>query len=172
MVADCPGEIQVRLRDEDGSSGLGVMTMQYLQQTLADAPDRMRQARNLHGRLALEATDADVIIMVDFRGDEIEIEDGPVPPVHAYVGGPYEALTDLLAGRANPLREHLRGRLRVRSTVGKPFFPYRVYNLLKLEVVEPRARARVTLAVGLVSGFVGAIAVALALRRSRTGGGT
>jgi putative sterol carrier protein len=172
MLTDCSGEIPVRLRDEDGSSGLGVMTMQYLQQTLADAPDRRRQARNLHGRLALEATDADVIIMVDFRGDQIEIEDGPVPPVDAYVGGPYDALTDLLAGRANPLREHLRGRLRVRSTVGKPFFPYRVYNLLKLEAAEPRARARVALAVGLFSGFVGAIAVALALRRSRTGGGT
>lgn len=172
MANSGPGDVQVRLRDEEGSSGLGLMTMQYLEQTLADAPERRRQARNLRGRLALEATDADVIITVHFRGGEIEIEDGSAPPVDAYVGGPYEALIDLLAGRANPLREHLRGRLRVRSALSKPFFPYRVYNLLKLETVEPKARARVALAVGLVSGFVGAIALALVLRRSRTGGGT
>jgi putative sterol carrier protein len=172
MAGSQPGEVQVRLRDEERSSGLGLMTMQYLQQTLADAPERRRQARGLHGRLALEATDAEVTITVNFRGDEIEIEDGSVPPVHAYVGGPYEALTDLLAGRVNPLREHLRGRLRVRSSLTRPFFPYRVYNLLKLEAAEPKARARVALAVGLISGFVGAIALALVLRRSRIGGGT
>ncbi|MDP2948673.1 MAG: SCP2 sterol-binding domain-containing protein [Chloroflexota bacterium] len=163
--------IPVRLLDGDASSGLGLMTMQYLEQTLEQAPHRRRQARNLHGRVALQATDADVTITVSFQGDEIEIQNGAVPPLDAYVGGPYEALTDLLAGRANPVLEHLRGRLRVRSRVRDLFLPYRVYNLLRLSPAGEGAAPRKWLWGAVVLAAVSAGVAVLILRRSRTGGG-
>jgi len=164
--------IPVRLLDGDASSGLGLMTMQYLEQTLEEAPHRRRQARNLHGRVALQATDADVTITVSFQGDEIGIADGAVPPLDAYIGGPYEALTDLLAGRANPLLEHLRGRLSVRSRLRNLFLPYRVYNLLRLRPAAEGARLRKWLWAALIlAGVSVGSAAVLILRRSRTGGG-
>lgn len=130
--------VGVHLPQGEASSGLALMTSQYLEQILAGAPARQRRARSLRGRLALEASDAAVTITVSFRGDRIDIEDGAVPPLDAYVAGPYIALADLLAGRANPLIEHLRRRLRVRSSLRRPFFPYRVYSLLRLTPAPER----------------------------------
>ena len=136
MKAEEQAQIQVRLSEGEASSGLALMTMQYLEQTLADDPAKRRQASKLRGRLGLEATDYDVVITITFRGDEIEVQDGAVPPLDAYIAGPYLSLVDLMGGRANPVREHLRGNLRVRSSLRCPLLPYRVYNLLKLRVLR------------------------------------
>ena len=154
-------EAAVRVRLLEASSGLALMTGQYLEQVLQGASAKQQRARSLRGRLALEATDAEVTITVSFRGDEIDIEDGAVAPLDAYVGGPYVALIDLLAGRANPLVEHLRGRLRVRSSLRRPFFPYRVYSLLRLTPAPERPW--LPWAVGLLVGGGVAAGVALAV---------
>jgi hypothetical protein len=154
-------EATVRVCLPQGGSGLALMTGQYLEQVLDGAPARQRRARSLRGRLALEASDAAVTITVSFGGDRIDIEDGAVPPLDAYVAGPYIALTDLLAGRANPLVEHLRGRLRVRSSLRRPFFPYRVYNLLRL--TRAPDRPWLPWVVGLLVGGGVAAGVALAV---------
>jgi len=153
--------VGVHLLQGEASSGLALMTGQYLEQILAATPAKQRRARSLRGRLALEATDADVVITVSFRGDRIDIEDGAVPPLDAYVGGPYVALIDLLAGRANPLVEHLRRRLRVRSSLRRPFFPNRVYSLLRLTPAPERPW--LPWAVGLLVGGGVAAGVALAV---------
>ena len=172
MNAEDQDGVQVRLVDGEASSGLALMTMQYLQQTLADDPAKQRQARNLRGRLGLEATDGEVTITIGFRGNEIDIQDGAVPPLDAYIAGPYLSLVDLMGGRANPVVEHLRGRLRVRSSLRRPFLPYRVYGLLKLSSARAEARARAWLWVALVlAGISLGIALALILRRSLTEGG-
>jgi hypothetical protein len=70
----------------------------------------------------------------------------------------------LLQGEGNPLLEHLRGRLRVRSSLRKPFFPLQVHGLMKLPPEERgRRRARsYVLATGLVALL--AVAVFLLLR--------
>jgi len=162
-MTDEGGTVRVRLPEGEESSGLGLMTGQYLEQILDAAPAKQRRARSLRGRLALEATDAGVTITVSFCGDRIDIEDGAVPPLDAYVGGPYVALTDLLAGRVNPVMEHLRRRLRVRSSLRRPFFPYRVYGLLRL--TPARERPWLPWAVGLlvVGGVSAAVALAIIL---------
>jgi hypothetical protein len=154
-------EAAVRVCLLEASSGLALMTGQYLEQILAATPAKQRRVRSLRGRLALEATDADVVITVSFRGDRIDIEDGAVPPLDAYVGGHYIALTELLAGRANPLIEHLRGGLRVRSSLRRPFFPNRVYSLLRLTPAPERPW--LPWAVGLLVGGGVAAGVALAV---------
>ena len=153
------GTVRVCPLQGGASSGLALMTGQYLEQILDAAPAKQRRARSLRGRLALEATDAGVTITVSFRGDRIDIEDGAVPPLDAYVGGPYVALTNLLAGRANAVMEHLRRRLRVRSSLRRPFFPYRVYGLLRL--APTRERPWLPWAVGLL--IVAAVSAGVAL---------
>ena len=156
-------ETAVRVRLLEASSGLALMTSQYLEQILAGAPTKQRRARSLRGRLALEATDADVTITVSFRGDRIDIEDGAVPPLDAYVGGPYIALTNLLAGRANPVIEHLRGRLRVRSSLRRPFFPYRVYSLLRLTPAPERPWLPWAVGMLVAAGVSTGVALAIVL---------
>ncbi len=156
-------EAAVRVRLLEASSGLALMTGQYLDQILAATPAKQRRVRSLRGRLALEATDADVVITVSFRGDRIDIEDGAVPPLDAYVGGPYIALTELLAGRANPLVEHLRRRLRVRSSLRRPFFPYRVYSLLRLTPAPERPWLPWAVGVLVAGGVAAGVALAVIL---------
>jgi hypothetical protein len=172
MEPEQQSEVQVRVPDGEASSGLALMTKQYLEQTLADDPAKQRRARNLRGRLGLEATDGEVIITISFQGNEIEIQDGAVLPLDAYIAGPYLSLVDLMGGRANPVVEHLRGRLRVRSSLRCPFLPYRVYGLLKLSPAQPEAGAGRWLWVALALGGLSlGIMLALILKRSLTEGG-
>lgn len=124
-------DIPVRLEDE-ATSGLASIVQQLLEQQLADSTRRRARASRLRGRLGLTATDYDASVTVDFRGDEIAISDGSAGPLDATIAGPYRSLTRLLQGRSNPLIEHLRGRLKVTSRMGKLFFPFRVHRLMKL----------------------------------------
>ena len=127
-----PTCLEVRLAD-GASSGLASIVQQFLAQQLADSERRRCRAARLHGRLGLTATDYRASVTVDFRGDEIAVSDGDAGPLDASIAGPYKALTELLQGRANPLREHLRGRLKVKSRLSNLLLPFRVHRLMKLD---------------------------------------
>ncbi|MGC2492777.1 SCP2 sterol-binding domain-containing protein [Candidatus Binatus sp.] len=117
----------------DGStSGLASIVQQFLEQQLVDSASRRRRASRLHGRLGLTATDYRASVTVNFRGDQIAVCDGSAEPLDASIAGPYRSLTELLQGRSNPLIEHLRGRLKVKSRLRNPFLPLRVLRLMKL----------------------------------------
>lgn len=155
------GSVPVRLQ-EGVDSGLAHIVQQYLEQDLAESPRKRRQARRLRGRVAFIASDYDTSVTVEFSGEEIDIWSGVRPPLDASIAGPYTVLTRLLQGEANPLVEHLRGRLVVRSRWRRPLLPLHVRNLMRL---EPEGGGRVApgwwpaAAVGLAVGA----AVALAL---------
>jgi hypothetical protein len=162
LVAEPPA---VAVRLEDGAeSGLASIVQQYLEQDLAEFAGKRRLAQRLHGRLAMTADDYGTSVTVEFRGDEIAIWDGERPPLDARIVGPYRGLTRLLQGETNPLVEHLRGRLHVRSTLRKPFFPFHVHSLMKL---PPEAKARrnhlAWAALLAAGGFAIGGAIALAL---------
>jgi putative sterol carrier protein len=123
--------LEVRLA-EGTSSGLASIVQQFLSQQLEESESRRRRASRLRGRLGLTATDYRAAVTVDFRGDAISISDGDAGPLDASIAGPYKSLTALLQGRINPLREHLRGRLKVRSRLSNPLLPFRVHRLMKL----------------------------------------
>ena len=123
--------IEVRLAG-GASSGLASIVQQYLEQQLAESDDRRARAARLRGRMSLTATDYDASVTVEFCGDRIAIWDGAQAPLDAKIAGPYIILTQLLQGRANPLIEHLRGRLKVSSRLRNFFLPLRVHNLMKL----------------------------------------
>ncbi len=162
MAAEHPA-VPVRLAD-GADSGLASIVQQYLEQNLAEFADKRRLARRLRGRLVMTAEDYDTTVTVEFRHGEITIWDGERPPVDASIVGPYQGLTRLLQGRANPLVEHLRGRLRVRSSLKRPFFPLHVHNLMKLPPEEGARRPARAWALAAGAGILaagGAIALVL-----------
>ncbi len=161
-MADPP----VRVRLGDGAeSGLANIVQQYLEQNLDESAQRRRRARRLRGRVAMTAADHEITVTLDFRGDEIMVWDGERGPLHASIAGPYQSLLGLLQGEGNALAEHLRGRLRVRSSLRKPFFPLQVQSLMKLPPAQRRQRHTryYVLAAGVVAAMVVA-AVFLLLR--------
>jgi hypothetical protein len=150
----------VRLAD-GAESGLANIVQQFLEQSLDDSEPRRRRAHRLRGRVAMTATDHQVTVTLDFRGEEVVVWDGAQEPLQASIAGPHRALVGLLQGEGNPLMEHLRGRLRVRSSLRKPFFPLQVHNLVKLPPEERgQRRARSYL---LAGGVVAVLAVAIFL---------
>ena len=149
----------VRVRLADGAeSGLANIVQQYLEQNLDESEQRRRRALGLHGRIAMTATDHEITVTLDFRGEEIVIWDGECGPLQASIAGPHPALLRLLQGAGNPLLEHLRGRLRVRSSLRKPFFPLQVHGLMKLPPEErDRRTTRSYLLVAGVAAIVAAV---------------
>jgi hypothetical protein len=161
-----PPAVPVRLAG-GADSGLASIVQQYLEQDLAEFADKRRLAGRLRGRLAMTAADYETTVTVEFRGGEIVIWDGEHPPLDASIVGPYRGLTRLLQGQANPLVEHLRGRLRVRSTLRRPFFPLHVHNLMKLPPEEGARRPAWALAAAGALAVGGAVALALWLNGRR-----
>ncbi len=158
--------LRVRLA-EGAESGLASIVQQYLEQDLAEFEKKRRQAARLRGRMAMTAADHDTTVTVEFKGDEIAVWDGEHPPLDASIVGPYRALVGLLQGESHPLLEHLRGRLRVRSSLRRPFFPFRVHSLMKLPPEEgeragPPAWAYALAGATAVALIGAAVAVALA----------
>jgi hypothetical protein len=156
------GTTAVRVRLVEGAqSGLASIVQQYLEQDLAEFEHKRRRASRLRGRVAMTASDHDTTVTLDFRGDEILIWDGEQPPLDASIAGPYRGLVQLLQGEANPLREHLRGLLRVRSSLRRPFFPLQVHRLMKLP--PDREARRRAWPYGLAAGLVLVVAAATIL---------
>jgi len=150
--------VKVRLA-EGAESGLANIVQQFLEQSLDESEPRRRRARRLRGRVAMTAADHEVTVTLDFRGEEVVVWDGAQEPLQASIAGPHRALVGLLQGEGNPLMEHLRGRLRVRSSLRKPFFPLQVHNLVKLPPEERgQRRARSYL---LAGGVVAVMAAAI-----------
>jgi len=154
--------IPIRVRLAEGAeSGLANIVQQFLEQSLDESESRRRRALGLRGRIAMTAADHQITVTLDFRGDEILVWDGEQGPLQASIAGPHRSLVGLLQGEGNPLLEHLRGRLRVRSSLRKPFFPLQVHGLMKLPP-EERGRRRARSYV-LVGGVVAVLAVAVFL---------
>jgi len=135
--AEVSPHVEVRLA-EGTSSGLASIVQQFLEQQLGESAQRRRRASRIHGRLGLIATDYCAAVTVEFGGCEIAVRDGTGEPLDASIAGTQRALTKLLQGEANPLIEHLRGRLRVTSKMRNLMLPLRVHRLMKLAPADGR----------------------------------
>jgi putative sterol carrier protein len=120
-------------RAETAGSGFAMIVEQYLQQNLEEFEDRRNKARKLRGRVAMVAQDYDQAVTLVFEGEEVGILDGEAEPLDAAIRGDYQTLVDLIQGDDNPLKAHLFGRIKVRSSIRRPFLPLHVHNLMKLE---------------------------------------
>lgn len=131
-MAEAAAGITIK-RSEDAESGFALMMEQFLRQSLEDSQERRRRAKTLRGSIAMSAVDYDQTVTIQFAEDYIAILDGSVEPLDASIAAPYRTLVALMQGDESPLAAHIAGRIRVRSSFRKPFFPLHVHNLMKLE---------------------------------------
>ena len=150
------------------ASGLANIVGQYLDQILADSPDKRAQAASLRGRLGLLAHEGDVAITIVFGNGSILIKDGLREP-DALISGDVEFLMHVLAGRANPAWEMGGGRVSVRPGLQRPLFAYQAYHLMRLPGVHvwsglPRPPLRFVVGAAATTGL---IVVVWRMRRAR-----
>lgn len=131
-MAVVAADVKVR-REEAAASGFAMIVEQYLSQSLEESEEKRHRASKLSGRIGMMAADYEQAVTLVFKGPEVEIVDGLSEPLDASITGPYQTLVDLIQGDDSPLRAHIRRRIRVRSSLNKPFFPLHVHNLMKLE---------------------------------------
>lgn len=148
----------------EAASGLASMVGQYLEQLLADSPEKRAEAAALRGRLGLLAREGAVGVTIVFAEDGIAIEEGLHQP-DAVVSGQIDALMNVLSGRAHPAFELCRGQIAVRPTLRRPLFGHQAYRLMRL----PGARPWSGVPPAVVAVTAGAVVVlgALALARHR-----
>jgi putative sterol carrier protein len=130
-----PVETLVTLAAGEEASGLARITGQYLEQMLADSPEKREEASRLRGRLGLHAREGDVEITLAFGEGPIVIEEGLREP-DAVISGSLETLLDMLGGRRNPALALGRGDISVRISASSPAFGYRAYHLMRLPGVH------------------------------------
>ena len=154
-------EIKVALTGADEPSGLAMMMSQYFEQNIRDFPEKTRQALNIRGKLAIEASEGDVGVTLVFRGGEIEVADGCASDAEIFVRGGIFSLTELATGGASAFLRIVRGELKVRSAWKHPVFALRVARFMSLpaEMKSGDAQRARAARLKLAAGAVGAAAV-------------
>lgn len=115
----------------NGASGLANIVGQYLEQLLAESPEKSVDAAALRGRFGLRAREGDVAVTIVFGDGGIAIEEGLHEP-DAVIAGEIETLMHVLAGRVNPAWELGRRRIAMRLSHRRPLFGYQAYRLMRL----------------------------------------
>ncbi len=144
-------EALVTLAAGDEASGLARITAQYLEQLLADSPEKRAEAARLRGRLGLHAREGNVEVTLVFGDGAIAVEEGLHAP-DAVISGSVETLLNLLAGRENPALALGRRAMSLRISGRNPLFGYRAYRLMRLPGVHVWSGVppRVVVAVGVI----------------------
>ena len=160
--------VRVALAAGEEASGLANMIGQYIEQILADSPEKRREAAALRGRLGLRAREGDVAVCIVLDEGGIVIEEG-LTDADAVIAGEVEFLMHVLAGRRNPIWELGGGHVAIRPSLQRPLFAYRAYRLMRLPDVHvwsglPRPPTR--LLVG-AAATVGVMVVVWRARRAR-----
>lgn len=145
-------------------SGFARIVEQFLTQSLEESEEKRQQARGLRGRMAMTASDHGYTVTLVFGEYGIAILDGPQEPLDATIAGPYHTLVDLIQGDESPLKAHLRRRIKVKSRLGKLFFPLHVHNLMKLEEKEqPSSSSALFNGLGEIAAIGGAVVLGTAV---------
>jgi hypothetical protein len=127
--------VRVALAAGEEASGLASMIGQYVEQIIADSPEKRAEAAALRGRLGLHAREGNVAVTIVFAGGGVVIEEGLREP-NAVIAGEVEFLMHVLAGRANPVWELAGGHVTIRPSLQRPLFAYRAYRLMRLPDVH------------------------------------
>ncbi|MBI4768137.1 MAG: SCP2 sterol-binding domain-containing protein [Deltaproteobacteria bacterium] len=155
-------EVTVGTASGQALNGLGMMLLQYLEQNLADSRDKVELARRLRAVVAVEM-EKGIACTVDFQGSRIELRNGIEGRTDLHLKGSYLAFADLVSGKANPLVQLARGKMKLGGWPGKPIQSVRVFRFLKIpqEFLTP-PRPSHTKVAGVL-GVVVALGLGLAL---------
>jgi len=125
-------KIAVEFAAEEKTNGLGMMIGQYLEQNLEQFEEKVNQGLKIHLTTSVEV-EKGISTTVKFHGDRILIQNGVAPDADLHLQSSYLTLADVLAGKLNPVRGIVNGKIKiVKMTVTKPFQSLKVLRFLKI----------------------------------------
>lgn len=163
------GSLPVTLNAGEEASGLSRIVGQYLEQILADSPEKRSEAEGLRGRLGMRAREGGVAVTIVFSERGITIEEELREP-DAVVSGEVEYLMHVLAGRANPAVQAARRRVAFRPGLRRPLFGYQAYRVMRMPGVHLWSGLPLRPVVLTVGAFVLIGLLILARRRQQSSG--
>jgi ubiquinone biosynthesis protein UbiJ len=109
----------VVLTGSEEASGLADMLQQFIEQTLADSPRKVQQARRLAGRAVFRsAEDEELCVGITFAGERIELHDGgTADAADAMITADFLTIAHLTSGQESPFRLLAQRKLKVRFSV-------------------------------------------------------
>lgn len=133
--------IPVRLIGGEAVSGLADMLHQFIEQTLAGSPRKVRSAQRLAGKAVFRsAEDEELCVRITFAGDCIELEETATPRADdAVVTADFLTIAHLTSGQESPLRLLARRKLRARFSVVQIPFLLRMLRFMRIESEPPGA---------------------------------
>jgi len=125
-------KVSVRYSDKEPVNGLGMMMGQYLEQNLEEFQVKVRQALKLNISAALEV-DKGISSTIHFSRTDIMIENRLSDRADLCLKSSYLLLADVLAGKANPFFEVIKGNIKIlKYPLTKPFQAFRLLRFLKI----------------------------------------
>ena len=113
-------------------NGLGNMILQFMQQEIGGLEYKSEAARKISCTMSM-AVEGGVLVTVSFSGNRILVENGVVYRPAMYIEAPYMLMADILCGKANPIVQVLKGKIKMKAIPRKPFQALKVLGLLKLD---------------------------------------
>lgn len=117
---------------EEKANIVAKLLKQHIDAIVAADPSKVDAARKLRGKLGVHSTEPDEKVTLVFEGGRVTIRNGFDADLDGAITGPLKLQTETLAGIANPYREILRRKLKVRVKLTRPFFTSQTYNFLKV----------------------------------------
>ncbi len=148
--------IPVKLIGGEAVSGLADMLHQFIEQTLAESPRKVRQARRLSGHAVFRsAEDEELCVRIAFAGDRIELRDGGTPDAAgAMITADFLTIAHLTSGRESPFRLLAQRKLKVRFSVLEVPFLLGMLRFMQIDTGRTRRRWLWPVAAAVVGGAV------------------
>jgi hypothetical protein len=123
-------------------SGLADMLHQFIEQTLAASPRKVRQARRLAGHAVFRAAEDEALCVgITFAGERIELRDGSMPGAgDAMITADFLTIAHLTSGTESPFRLLARRKMQVRFSVLQVPFLLGMLRFMQIESETSRGR--------------------------------
>lgn len=143
-VAPGDGAMAVVFTGDREPSGLAAMLSQLVEQTLAESPRKVRQARRLSGQVVFRAAEAeDVFVRMRFAGDRIELDDvGVLDPRDTLITADFLSIAHLASGQEGPVGLLARRRLRPRFSPAELPFLVGLVRFMRIDGMRRAERRR------------------------------
>lgn len=137
-------------------SGLADMLHQFIEQTLAASPRKVRQARRLAGHAVFRsAEDETLCVGITFAGERIELRDGGTPDAaDAMITADFLTIAHLTSGQESPFRLLAQRKLKVRFSVFQIPFLLRMLRFMQIDTGPTLGRWLWPVAAAVVGGIV------------------
>lgn len=106
--------MQISVEEVEGRqlNGQGMVMLQYLEQNLAAFEYKVEEGFRIRCRVSV-AVDKGIAVTSTFMGERIILGNGVSRDSDLYLKSSYLHLTKVLAGKANPIWELLKGNIRL-----------------------------------------------------------